>query len=181
MSLPPFKPLRKDVEGRLNAIRNMKTRPDDILLAIYPKSGRSYAYYHVYINDWRLFSALYRVLQKIKISKICSKGIFDVMHILLGRFRKIGIRFHRNTLGMGNCLDASKWQTWICKRRQGISLHGSCGRHECHRFTEVSKGAEHKLTIPLVAKETLGKWWQNYSCHSKPQRCMCVAVLPLQR
>lgn len=51
MSLPPFKPLRKDVEGRLNAIRNMKTRPDDILLAIYPKSGRSYAYYHVYIND----------------------------------------------------------------------------------------------------------------------------------
>lgn len=110
------------------------------------------------IEDF-FFVALYRVLQKIKISKICSKGIFDVMHILLGRFRKIGIRFHRNTLGMGNCLDASKWQTWICKRRQGISLHGSCGRYECHRFTEVSKGAEHKLTIPLVAKETRGKWW----------------------
>uniref|UniRef100_K1PIQ0 Estrogen sulfotransferase n=1 Tax=Magallana gigas TaxID=29159 RepID=K1PIQ0_MAGGI len=39
MSLPPFKPLREGVEARLNAIKHLETRPTDILLAIYPKSG----------------------------------------------------------------------------------------------------------------------------------------------
>lgn len=39
MSLPPFKPLREGVEARLNAIKYLETRPTDILLAIYPKSG----------------------------------------------------------------------------------------------------------------------------------------------
>jgi hypothetical protein len=55
MSLPPFKPLRKDVEGRLNAIRNLKTRPDDVLLAIYPKSGLSYASFLLHTKDSKLF------------------------------------------------------------------------------------------------------------------------------
>lgn len=41
MVLPPFPPLVQDAKKRFEEIRNMEYRKDDIILAIYPKSGRT--------------------------------------------------------------------------------------------------------------------------------------------
>lgn len=40
MKFPPFPPMTKDSERRLNEIKKFKTRPDDIILAAYPRSGK---------------------------------------------------------------------------------------------------------------------------------------------
>lgn len=42
MVLPPFPPLVQDAKKRFEEIRNMEYRKDDIILAIYPKSGKSH-------------------------------------------------------------------------------------------------------------------------------------------
>jgi hypothetical protein len=39
MIVPPFPPLREDVKKRFEEIRNLECRKDDVILAIYPKSG----------------------------------------------------------------------------------------------------------------------------------------------
>ncbi|XP_061169611.1 sulfotransferase 1B1-like isoform X1 [Saccostrea echinata] len=39
MELPEMKPLKEDVEGRLNAIRNLEGRPNDVIIAAFPRSG----------------------------------------------------------------------------------------------------------------------------------------------
>ncbi|XP_052690875.1 sulfotransferase 1E1-like [Crassostrea angulata] len=39
MALPPFPPLLQDAKKRFEELRNMEYRMDDIILAIYPKSG----------------------------------------------------------------------------------------------------------------------------------------------
>ncbi|XP_022301726.2 sulfotransferase 1B1-like [Crassostrea virginica] len=39
MLLPPFPPLAQDVQKRINDIKNLGYKKDDVLLAIYPKSG----------------------------------------------------------------------------------------------------------------------------------------------
>lgn len=41
MILPPFPPLVQDAKKRFEEVRNMEYRKDDIILAIYPKSGRT--------------------------------------------------------------------------------------------------------------------------------------------
>lgn len=42
MALPPFLPLLQDAKKRFEEIRNMEYRKGDIILAIYPKSGKSH-------------------------------------------------------------------------------------------------------------------------------------------
>jgi hypothetical protein len=39
MTVPPFPPLREDAKKRFEEIRNLECRKDDVILAIYPKSG----------------------------------------------------------------------------------------------------------------------------------------------
>jgi hypothetical protein len=39
MALPPFPPLRQDAKKRFEEIRNLECRKDDVILAIFPKSG----------------------------------------------------------------------------------------------------------------------------------------------
>ena len=39
MLLPPFPPLMKDAKKRFEDIKNLPCRKDDVILAIYPKSG----------------------------------------------------------------------------------------------------------------------------------------------
>ncbi|XP_048780303.2 sulfotransferase 1B1-like [Ostrea edulis] len=39
MLLPGFQPLHDDVEGRLNAIKNLESRSGDVIIAAYPRSG----------------------------------------------------------------------------------------------------------------------------------------------
>ncbi|XP_076093051.1 sulfotransferase 1A1-like [Mytilus galloprovincialis] len=39
MALPPFPPLKKNAEERFTAIRDLETRPDDIILTAFPRSG----------------------------------------------------------------------------------------------------------------------------------------------
>jgi hypothetical protein len=39
MALPPFPPLKQDAKKRFEEIRNLVCRKDDVILAIYPKSG----------------------------------------------------------------------------------------------------------------------------------------------
>lgn len=46
MVLPPFPPLVQDAKKRFEEIRNMEYRKDDIILAIYPKSGRTIFFKH---------------------------------------------------------------------------------------------------------------------------------------
>ena len=40
MLLPPFPPLMKDAKKRFEDIKNLPCRKDDVILAIYPKSGK---------------------------------------------------------------------------------------------------------------------------------------------
>jgi hypothetical protein len=40
MFLPGMPSLKKDVEGRLNAVKDLKSRPDDVIIAAYPRSGK---------------------------------------------------------------------------------------------------------------------------------------------
>jgi hypothetical protein len=39
MIVPPFPPLSEDAQKRFEEIRNLECRRDDVILAIYPKSG----------------------------------------------------------------------------------------------------------------------------------------------
>lgn len=39
MNIPPFRPLKENVEKRFTEIRNLECRKDDIILATYNKSG----------------------------------------------------------------------------------------------------------------------------------------------
>lgn len=39
MALPPFLPLKQDAKKRFEEIRNLECRKDDVILAVFPKSG----------------------------------------------------------------------------------------------------------------------------------------------
>jgi hypothetical protein len=39
MTVPPFPPLREDAKKRFEEIRDLEYRKDDVILAVYPKSG----------------------------------------------------------------------------------------------------------------------------------------------
>lgn len=41
IALPAFPGMSDGLEERLQSIRNLDTRPDDILLAAFPRSGRN--------------------------------------------------------------------------------------------------------------------------------------------
>lgn len=66
MSLPPFPPLLQDAKKRFEEIRNMEYRKDDIILAIYPKSGTHWV--------WEIVSMLLK--QKAEYSKEIKELFF---------------------------------------------------------------------------------------------------------
>lgn len=63
MNIPPFRPLKENVEKRFTEIRNLECRKDDIILATYNKSGNlsllvlyntmETTYYMFYHINWR--------------------------------------------------------------------------------------------------------------------------------
>lgn len=42
---PPFPPLAKDAKKHLEALRNMKTRDDDVIMITFPKCGMKVAFF----------------------------------------------------------------------------------------------------------------------------------------
>lgn len=66
MGLPPFPPLLQDAKKRFEEIRNMEYRNDDIILAIYPKSGTHWV--------WEIVSMLLK--QKAEYSKEIKELFF---------------------------------------------------------------------------------------------------------
>jgi hypothetical protein len=56
MALPPFLPLREDAKKRFEEIRSLECRKDDVILAIFPKSG---------IYRFRIYSPLIRTIDNV--------------------------------------------------------------------------------------------------------------------
>lgn len=48
-SFPPFPPLAKDAKKHLEALQNMKTRDDDVIMITFPKCGMKIVLYFMKI------------------------------------------------------------------------------------------------------------------------------------
>lgn len=49
---PPFPPLAKDAKKHLEALRNMKTRDDDVIMITFPKCGKKIVFYFMIIKPY---------------------------------------------------------------------------------------------------------------------------------